>query len=304
MSRTRRGLFAAIGALAMTLSACAPSAPEDQAGPGAASGPITLDVWGWRQEDAAAYQKIFKIYEDAHPGVKVKYVPYKADEYDTILRTGLSDANGPDVAQLRSYGLLQPLVAAKSLVPLDDQVKELSGFPEPVLDGARGESDKRVYGVPFAIQSLHVIYNKKLFAKHGVNPPKTWDEMTAAFDKLAAADLTPLATTITDTWMLPIQQEIFGATSYGGYDYLEKMRTGAAKFTDRPWVESLTKWKSTSKYWPRQFEGVSYVDAQALFTSEQAAMFPGGIWELAVFGKSNPDLDLGIFNVPPPEGAA
>lgn len=44
MSRTRRGLFAAIGALAMTLSACAPSAPEDQAGPGAASGPITLDV--------------------------------------------------------------------------------------------------------------------------------------------------------------------------------------------------------------------------------------------------------------------
>lgn len=304
MFRTRRGLLAAAGVLAMALSACAPSAPEGQTSSGTTSEQVTLDVWGWRQEDVAAYEKIFKIYEDAHPGVKVKYVPYKADEYDTILRTGLSDANGPDVAQLRSYGLLQPLVAAKSLVPLDGQVQELAGFPEPVLDGARGERDKRVYGVPFAIQTLHVIYDKALFGKHGLTPPKTWDEMIAAFDKLAAADLVPLATTVTDTWMLPIQQEIFGATTYGGHYYLGRMLAGQAKFTDRPWVDSLTRWKSTSKYWPEQYEGVSYVDAQALFTSGRAAMFPGGVWELAVFEKSNPELELGIFNVPPPPGAA
>lgn len=303
MLRTRRVMVAAVVPLIFGLSACAPSAPESAASSGTAQ-QITLDVWGWRQEDVAAYKKIFKIYEDAHPGVKVTYVPYKSTEYDTILRTGLADANGPDVAQLRSYGLLQPLVAAGSLVPLGGEVKELDAFPETILDGARGVSDKRVYGVPFAVQTMHVIYNKAILDKHGIAPPATWDAMIAAFEKLKAAELTPLAATVTDTWMLPIQQEIFGATTYGGYDYLKRMQGGQAKFTDRPWVDSLTTWKGTSKYWGPQFEGTSYTDAQALFTSGKAAMFPGGIWELAAFAKANPELEMGIFNVPPAPGAA
>ncbi|MGS2617899.1 ABC transporter substrate-binding protein [Micromonospora sp. LZ34] len=286
-----------VALLTLALAACAPDS-------GGGDKAVNLKVWGWRQEDVAAYNKIFQIYEDAHPGVTVEYVPYKNTEYDTILRTGLTDANGPDVAQLRSYGLLQPLAAAGSLVPLDDQIKELGSFPQPVLDGARGDSDRRVYGVPFALQTLHVIYNKKIFDKNGVTAPTTWADMIAAFDKLAKADVVPLASTVTDTWMLPIQHEIFGATTYGGTDYLTKMLAGQAKFPDAPWVKSLETWKSTNKYWPPQSSGISYADAQALFTAGRAAMFPGGIWELAVFEKANPELEMGIFNVPPAPGAA
>lgn len=291
----RCGVLGVAAALVVALAACAPGGGDDA---------VNLKVWGWRQEDVAAYNKIFQIYEDKHPGVTVEYVPYKATEYDTILKTGLTDDSGPDVAQLRSYGLLQPLVDAGSLVPLDDQVKPLTSFPAPVLDGAKGEKDGRVYGVPFALQTLHVIYNKKLFADHDIAVPATWADMLAAFDKLAKAGVTPLASTVTDTWMLPIQHEIFGATTYGGTDYLTKMLAGTAKFTDPAWVKSLETWKGTNKYWPAQSSGVSYTDAQALFSAGRAAAFPGGIWELAVFEKANPELDMGIFNVPPAPGAA
>ncbi|MEU4640635.1 extracellular solute-binding protein [Micromonospora sp. NPDC023814] len=295
----RFGVIGVVATLAVTLAACAPGDSGDGGGDA-----VNLKVWGWRQEDVAAYKKIFQIYEKAHPGVTVEYVPYKNTEYDTILKTGLTDANGPDVAQLRSYGLLQPLVGSGSLVPLDDQVDKLSGFPKPILDGAKGEKDGRVYGVPFAIQTLHVIYNKKIFADNGIAAPTTWADMIAGFDKLSKAGVTPLANTVTDKWMLPIEQEIFGATTYGGPDYLTKMLNGSAKFTDAPWVKSLETWKSTQKYWPAQASGVNYSDAQALFTSGRAAMFPGGVWELAGFKKANPQLDMGIFNVPPAPGAA
>jgi raffinose/stachyose/melibiose transport system substrate-binding protein len=315
MNKSRYRALAALGTLALGIVACSPSESEDNSEPDSpaesensgepeSAAEVDLTVWGWRQEDVAAYEKIFQIYEDAHPNVTVEYVPYKADEYDTILRTGLSDENGPDVAQLRSYGLLQPLVASESLVPLDAEIDELAEFPDEVLDGARGVADEQVYGVPFAVQTLHVIYNKAIFDEHKVAPPKTWDDMIAAFETLQSADVVPLAATVSDTWMLPIQQEIFGAASYGGYDYLESMLAGDAAFTDRPWVDSLATWIGTSEYWAPQYEGVSYTDAQALFTSGQAAMFPGGVWELAVFAQANPDLELGIFNVPPPAGAA
>jgi raffinose/stachyose/melibiose transport system substrate-binding protein len=282
------------------MAACSPGAAGGGAGGGAGqSGPVTLKVWGWRQEDVAAYKKIFKIYEDKHPGVTVEYVPYKNTEYDTILKTGLSGANGPDVAQLRSYGLLQPLAAAGSLVALDSNVPELKEYSSDVLDGARSESDHKVYGVPFAIQTMHIIYNKQIYAKNGLSVPTTWADMTAGFEKLKQAGVVPVAATVTDTWMLPIQQEIFGATRYGGTAQRDRMLRGEGKFTDSAWVASVNTWLSTKPYWEPQATGVGYDDAKAQFASGKAATFPGGVWEVAGFKTANPQLDIGIFNAPP-----
>lgn len=289
---------AVVAALAFT--GCAP-------GSGAAteqgSGDVTLKVWGWRQEDAATYKKIFAIYEKKHPDVTVEYVPYLNTNYDTVLSTGLKDSSGPDVAQLRSYGLLQPLVASKSVLPLESDVAALSKFADPVLDGARGSEDGKVYGVPFAIQTLHVIYNKDVYKELGLDVPTTWDDMIAGFETIKKSGRVPLADTVTDSWMLPIEQEIFGAGTYGGTKYLDKMLDGSAKFTSKPWVDSLDAWLSTQPYWGENYKGTTYADAQALFTSGKAAAFPGGIFELANFRKVNPDLNLGIFNVPAPDGS-
>lgn len=296
------GLVAATVALG-TVTACSPGTAPSQAGGGTQAGPVHLKVWGWRQEDVAAYKKIFKIYEDKHPGVTVEYVPYKNTEYDTILKTGLTDSNGPDVAQLRSYGLLQPLASSGSLVPLDEAIPELTSFSKDVLDGARGEQDHKVYGVPFAIQTMHVMYNKDLYAKNGVQPPTTWAEMITGFEKLKKAGIIPVSATVTDTWMLPIQQELFGATTYGGNEMRDQMLAGKAKFTDPAWVKSVETWVATKTYWEPQAKGVGYDDAKALFASGKAATFPGGIWEVAGFQASDPNLKVGIFNVPPAPGA-
>ena len=298
--KIRAGAAAAIaGAVAFLSMGCAPGTGS---GTGQAAGSVTLKVWGWRPEDAATYSKIFKLYEDSHPGVKVDYVPYTSTEYDTILSTGIKDSSGPDVAQLRSYGLLQPLVQSGSLVPLDG-LPGLSTFPKAVLDGARGVDDNKVYGVPFAIQTLHVLYNKDTFQKLGITPPATWNDMMADFAMIKSDGQVPLAATVTDTWMLPIEQEIFGAGTYGGTKYLDEMLSGQAKFTDEPWVNSLKAWLSTEPYWGENYKGTSYTDAQALFTSGKAATFPGGIFELAGFRKANPKLNIGIFNVPAPDGS-
>jgi raffinose/stachyose/melibiose transport system substrate-binding protein len=301
MKRRVLGAVAAVSVVAL-LAACSPSSSGSGGGNGNGKS-VTLSVWSWRPEDSAAYGKIFSIFEKENPGIKVRFVPYKNTEYDTILKTGLSGAGGPDVAQLRSYGLLQPLVQAGDLEPLDGTVAALHSFPGAVLDGARSVQDRKVYGVPFAIQTLHVIYNKDIFSKYGLSVPTTWQDMIAEFGKLKAAGMTPLANTVSDTWMLPIEQEIFGAARYGGNALLTKMLSGQANFTDPNWVASVNTWLSTSAYWEPGYKGTGYADAQALFSSGKAAMFPGGIWEIAGFEKTDPSAHLGIFNVPPAPGA-
>jgi raffinose/stachyose/melibiose transport system substrate-binding protein len=278
-------------------ASCSPSAPEGEAGP-----TTRLTVWSWRTEDVAAYNRIFAEFSKQHPGITVEFKAFKNTEYNTILQTGLTESGGPDVAQLRVYGNLQPVVESGGLLPLDGKV-DLAGFPPSVVASAKGKKDGKLYGVPAAVSTMQVFYNKKIFADQGLSVPTTWAQLLAAAEKLKAAGVTPFAATGKDVWMLPILHDTVAATRYGGSQFESRVLAGKAKFTDPDYVASLQVVKELQPYLPKDVVGVSYTDSQLLFINEQAAMFPGGSFELGFFAKQNPDLQIGTFAVPPPPGA-
>lgn len=301
-ARNLRALVAA-GVFFALIGACAPSTSEGDNGKQVKGKETTLSVWSWRTEDVAAYEKIFDVYEEEHPGTTVEFKPYKNTEYNTILATGLAEAGGPDVAQLRAYGLLQPLVEAGQLEPLDGEVEGLDEFPDQVLEGAKGRENGKIYGVPFAVQTLQLFYNKAIFADNGIEVPTTWDDLIAAAEKFKKAGVTPFATTGKDTWMLPIVHDVFGSSRYGAGQFEQDVQSGSADFTDKDYVASLAVVDQVSEFFPDDVAGVAYTDAQVLFTSGKAAMFPGGSFELGFFKTQAPDLDIGVFSAPPPPGS-
>jgi raffinose/stachyose/melibiose transport system substrate-binding protein len=262
-----------------------------------------VTVWSWRTEDQAGYERIFAEFEEANPGITVEFVPYVNTEYDTILATGLSEAGGPDVMQLRAYGGLQPLLESGDVLALDDEVDALADFDEDILDGARGLEDGQIYGVPFGIQTVQMFYNVEIFEEHGLSEPETWDEFTAILDTLADADVTPIAATGADIWMLPIVHEALAAPRYGGEEFRQAIQSGATDFTDPDYVASIGVVDEVSAYFPDDVVGVSYTDTQVLFTTGQAAMFPGGSFEVGFFQDQAPDMEMGVFSVPPPPGS-
>lgn len=289
----------AVGAAAVLLAACAPGTSGAGDGSGGGSD-TTLTLWSWRVEDKKAYETIFDAYEKQNPGVTVQVKTFKNDEYDTILATGLKEGGGPDVAQLRAYGGLQDLVEADRLVALDDEVDGLGDFPDRVLDGARGREDGKVYGVPFALQAMVVYYNKALFDEHGLSEPKTWDEFMSAAETLEGAGVTPFSTTGKDPWMLPIVHDVLTAPRYGGGEFEEQVLSGESDFTDSDYVASLELLNGMREYFPDDVTGVGYETSRTLFVNGQAAMFPGGSFELGFFQDSNPDFEMGVFAAPPP----
>jgi raffinose/stachyose/melibiose transport system substrate-binding protein len=296
--RTALAVTAAAGALAIT--ACSPSTgSSSSSGDG---GKTTLTVWSWRVEDEAAYNKIFDVYEKAHPDITVDFKPFKATEYNKILATGLAGAGGPDVPQVRSYGQLQTTVASGSLVPLDGKV-DLSGWDENVVASAKGKEDGKLYAVPFARQTVQMFYNQGLFEKNGLQAPTTWSEFLAANDKLLAAGVTPIAVGAKDDWTLPIVHEVLAAPRFGGAAFQKQVNSGEKSFTDPDWVASVKVVKDLAKYMPKNVTGVAATDAQTLFSAQRAAMIPGGSFDLAVLQKANPALKIGVFQVPPPAGS-
>lgn len=264
---------------------------------------VTLTVWSWRTEDVEEYERIFDVYEEANPNVTVEFRPYVNTEYNTILATGLTEQGGPDVAQLRAYGGLQPLVEAGNLVPIGDEIAALDEFSEDALAGARGLEDGQIYGVPFAVQTLQMFYNRALFEEQGLEEPQTWDEFMTILQTFEDAGVTPMATTGSDVWMLPIVHETLAATRYGGPQFQEALQSGEATFTDDDYVASIDVVNQVQEYFPDDVVGIAYTDAQTLFISGQAAMFPGGSFELGFFRSQAPDFELGVFSVPPPPDA-
>lgn len=289
----------AAGVVAVALAACAPSTT----GSGSAQddGGTTLQVWSWRTEDVEAYNKMFDVFEEEHEDVTVEFKAFTNTEYDTILSTGLTEKHGPDVAQLRAYGGLQPLCEAGRLTALEDV--DVAAISDDVLEGARCQGDGKLYGVPFATQVLVVYYNKKIFEAEGIEEPTTWQEMVDAAETLEQAGVTPFSVTGKDTWMLPIVHDVFAAARYGGQEFQQALHSGDADFTDPAYVASLEAVQGLEPYFPEDVVGVDYVTAQTLFTTGKAAMFPGGSFELAFFQQQNPDLEMGVFAVPPPPGS-
>ena len=301
--KNRRNLTALTLASAMVaLSACSPSSPSKDAGGSGGSKNVTLSVWSWRTEDVAAYNTIFAVYEKAHPGTKVDFKSFKNTEYNLILTTGLAGSKGPDVAQVRSYGQLQPTIASKSLLPLDDVV-DLSSWDANVVKSAKGKEDGKLYAVPLAQQTLQMFYNKDIFDKFGLTPPTTWAEFMAVNAKLKKQGVTPMAVGAKDAWTLPIVHQVLAAPRFGGSTFEKAVTTGQKTFADPDWVASVDVVNKLKPYLPDSAVGVAYTDAQILFTSGKAAMFPGGSFELGFFQKQNPGLKMGVFEVPAPQGS-
>jgi raffinose/stachyose/melibiose transport system substrate-binding protein len=287
-----------IAALSVVVAApaCAPSTKSS-------GDKVTLTVLSWRPEDTAGYAKIFAPFEKSHPKIKVKFKPIKNTEYLTVLPTELKKSSGgPDVVQLKPYGPIQSLISAGNLAPLDGQV-DVSKWDPAVLQAAKGKQDGKLYGVPYAMQTLQVLYNKKIFADQGLQPPTTWADFMSVCDKLKKAKITPLSTSGLQPWVLAIDHQIFGATRYGGDDFAKAAVAGTKNFTDPDYTASLDVTAKLKPYYPDKVTAVDYPDAQTLFTSGKAAMYPGGSYEVGPFTQSNPDLQIGFFDAPPAPGA-
>lgn len=258
-----------------------------------------LRFWTWRGEDKAAYEGFIRDFNKQHPDVKVRFEAFEPQNYATVLSTALAGNKGPDVMMVRAYGAFEAMAKPGYLQVLDDQtVPGLSKFPATALKAETLRADGKVYAVPFASQTMLVVYNTELFAKHGVKVPETWDELVAASKTFKAAGVIPFANGTATAWQ---NETIVGAllASLIGKDFEQDVLTGKADFTDKRFVDALGKLNDLAKdHFAPSYVGIDYPSSQQLFASGQAAMFAGGSFEVAAFKKQNPALKLDVFPSP------
>ncbi|MCL4515847.1 MAG: ABC transporter substrate-binding protein [Firmicutes bacterium] len=193
----------------------------------------TITMMGtWGGQELEAFQKMVAPFEKS-TGIKVEFTGTR--DLATVLTTRVEAGNPPDVAALPNPGMMKELAAEGRLVDLSKilDMKQAKKDYAPVwLDLGAYKDKLQAIFISADVKSL-VWYNPKQFAAKGYKVPRTWDEMTALSDKIAANGGTPWA----------VGLESGAASGWPGTDWIEDimLRTAGPEVYDK-WVNHDIPW--------------------------------------------------------------
>jgi multiple sugar transport system substrate-binding protein len=149
------------------------------------SGQVTLTFWSWVPD----IEKEIKLFEEAHPGIKIKYVNAgQGTPQYTKLKTALESGSGaPDVVQIE-FQYIPTFTQIDALADISqhgaNQVEDdFVGWTwGQVTEGAK------VYAIPQDSGPMGLLYRKDLFDRYGLKVPETWDEFAQEANKLHEAN--------------------------------------------------------------------------------------------------------------------
>ncbi|WP_327257348.1 extracellular solute-binding protein [Streptomyces sp. NBC_01244] len=140
------------------------------------------EVRGQSDNTEQYWNDLITAFEAAHPDIKVKVDVEPWDYVDGKVAAMTKAGQAPDLAQLKSYADFAErgdLYSVDSLLSITVQANFVRSF------AVAGEHDKTQYGMPFTASTRLLFYNEDLFTKAGIpNPPRTWDQLKAAAQKL------------------------------------------------------------------------------------------------------------------------
>jgi multiple sugar transport system substrate-binding protein len=177
----KRNVLLTSGALAsasaLLLTGCAAG------GGGSTDGDITLTITDTLSETSAPiYQEVYDACA-AEVGVAVEATHVAGSGLIAKVLQQASSRTLPDVLMLDNPDV-QQIAASGALSPLGDYGIDGAGYPQGIIDAGTYEGD--LYGIAPVVNSIGLFYNVDALAAAGVEPPTTWDELSAAASALTA----------------------------------------------------------------------------------------------------------------------
>jgi raffinose/stachyose/melibiose transport system substrate-binding protein len=301
MKLSRSLIAAGVGALALSLAACAGGARPESSGGGGTGDSNTLTFRSWSPIEQTT-AKMVSTFEAENPGSKIDATIFNYPEYVVDLQTRANSNTFPDLVGLQPGALTQQY--RDRLLPLQDCAEKTWGadwqskfYPIGIEQARAGnpEGDENFYGLPILVQTVNLWANSEILGQAGVTPPKTWDELKAATEKLSGQKAAPFMLPAKDGWLRNVVFMQIANNISPGLVY--EAQAGTKSWTDPNLVKAF-------EYWGKLFtdkiaqDGAIGLDAYPTganqFEAGNAAMIPLGAWWIQ---QSDPTKDQN--SIPP-----
>ena len=199
---------------------------------------VTLTIESWRNDDLAIWQdKIIPAFEEAHPGIKLKFTPSAPAEYNAVLNSKLDAGSAGDIITCRPFDASLALYDAGHLTNITD-LDGMKAYSDVAKSGWSTDDGSVQFCVPMAAVIHGFIYNKDAFAEVGVEVPKTEAEFFAALEKIKEdGTYIPMAMGTNDQWeAATMGYNNIGPNFWKGEEGRAALIKGEQKLTDPAWV--------------------------------------------------------------------
>ncbi|KRE24574.1 ABC transporter substrate-binding protein [Bosea sp. Root483D1] len=269
---------------------------------GARAQAVEIEYWQYVFDARIkAMNELIKRFEAANPGIKVKHTTFPYADYQTKIAAAVPAGQGPDVVQLY-YGWLDNFVGAKFIQPLPRDA-----FPHDVIEKEfypivqTMKRDGEYYGLPTAVRTLALFYNKKLFQDAGLDPnkpPQTLDEYLEAAKKTVKRDAAGNMLSAGAVIDMPGQdlhwwREVL-LRQMGGKPYSDDNKTVA--YDSEAGAKALN-WYADLQRVHKVGQAGFMDEGQAAFRAGRAAMTVDGSFRLGAFGGIK-NFEWGVTELP------
>jgi raffinose/stachyose/melibiose transport system substrate-binding protein len=261
------------------------------------AGSITIE--SWRVDDKALWETVLiPAFQRKHPDVQVKFAPTAPTEYDSSLGARLAGGTAGDLIVCRPFDVSLALYKKGFLEKLDGK-PGMANFGSTAKVAWQTDDGKDSFCMPMASVIHGFLYNKAIFKRLNLNPPKTEAEFFAVMDAIKKeGKVAPLALGLADQW--ESHQIVFtnvGPNYWKGEEGRKALIDGKARFTDAPFVGAFEYLARLGAYLPKGASAQTYGDSQNLFALGRAAIYPTGSWDISYFNQQG-GLELGVFAPP------
>jgi raffinose/stachyose/melibiose transport system substrate-binding protein len=291
----------ALAALTLALSGCSAGSLGDSGGD---SGKVSLTFLVDNAEQTVATgNQLAKDFMAKNPSIaiKVETRPQGTDG-DNLIKTRLATNTMDDLFEYNTGSLFQAMAPEKNLVSVNDQpwVGSLDkNFSSTVT------ANNQVYGAPWGgFMAGGILYNRPVYAKLGLQVPKTWADFMANNAKIKASGVAPVIQSYGETWtsqlfVLGDFHNVAAASPSFAADYT----ANKAKYATTP--AALAGFQHLQEVHDQGYENKDFASAKLPDAVRELAEGKGAQWpilssvvsELAADEPSKVN-DVGLFAIP------
>lgn len=242
-----------------------------------------------------AMNSIVDKFNAAYPDITVTIEPGNGGAYSELLKTKDSVGEFPDIMEMRDTALY---VRAGKIAELPEDITSLFKTTTKFGD--------KVYTAPIAGENTQgIIYNKDYFDENGLSEPTTYDEFIELCQTIKdKGDMSPLVVGGQDIWHMGFlfhkayNDQVLSQDS----DFIKHCYEGTKDFTDPTIKATFEELKTIMQF--AQDGWASTPDAQitTFLANNMSAMMYSGTHMFAQIKAAAPDMQIGWFPVPSPDG--
>ena len=251
------------------------------------------------------WQAAIDRYTTAHPEVSIEMTVLAFEDMLRNMPLALDAGTAPDIASAPALTQgTDRYVAAGKLVELTEPAKSrgwLDNFSSDVISYNNPTTPDRVFGIPWALNTVGVFYNGDALAEQNLSIPTTMAEFETVLQRLKDGGSKPVVSVgAREGWPLAHVFEQFAHTGTPFADIQKLMALDPTGRWDAPGLvaaaQRVADWTNQG-FLDKNMLSTNYTDASNLFVSGRAPINITGTWQLGDY-SSLPEFQARFFPTP------